>query len=368
MITGTGFTIALYQSVSHPLAKLREGTKKIGRGNWNLKLDIMNPPELGELARSFEEMAKSLSNLQTQVVQMDRMSAVGTLAGGVAHEINNPLTGVLGQAQILLIKMSPEDPNRTHVEHIESAAQRCRKIVRGLLDFSRPSDYSFEPADVETIILAALSLCESEIAALRIHVIWQKNPLLPKVLASANHMQQVFLNIITNAMHAMPDGGNLTIETEEVPPHPDPLLKHVPPSKNLLGRDCPKNYRDESATASPPVPRVEREINRGAEMMSENHFVQISFKDTGIGIQPEHLPKLFDPFFTTKEPGKGTGLGLTISYGIVQRHQGQIEAQSEGAGRGATFIVRLPAAETEEADMKSLEEAEKRLARFETSG
>lgn len=291
ILAGTGFSILLYQSITSSLEKLREGTRKIAQGEWDLRLELREPVELAELARSFEEMAKSLKSLQTQVVQMDRMSAVGTLAGGVAHEINNPLTGVLGQAQLLLEKLPPGDPNRSNVEKIERAAQRCRKIVRGLLDFSRPKSFNFEPTDVDHVIDAALSLCETEIAALHIEVAWQKNRSLPKIHASSHHLQQVFLNILTNAIHAMPKGGRLAIATQ-----------------------------------------------------AQNDLVQISFSDTGAGIPPENIPKLFDAFFTTKEPGKGTGLGLTISYGIVQQHHGQIFAQSAGHGKGTTIVIRIPIA------------------------
>lgn len=328
LFAGAGFSILLYQSISRPLEKLREGTKKIAQGKWNLKLELTEPVELAELARSFEEMAKSLADLQAQVVQMDRMSAIGTLAGGVAHEINNPLTGVLGQAQLLLEKMFPGDPHRAHVEKIERAAQRCRKIVRGLLDFSRPQEYAFQAEDADHLIGATMSLCESEMEVLGIEIFWEKNPGLPKIWASANQLQQVFLNILTNSMHAMPNGGALTIQTQSV------SSPYSFPSKG------------------------------------EGDFVEVSFKDTGVGIAAEHLSHLFDPFFTTKEPGKGTGLGLSISYGIVQQHQGEIEAKSDGMNRGATFKVRIPVATTflesdTEKGEKKLQETEQRIARLE---
>lgn len=301
VLVGAGFAVLLYQAVSRPLAKLREGTKEIAKGNWKVKLSIAKPQELAELAQSFESMADSLSALQAQVVQMDRMSAVGTLAGGVAHEINNPLSGVLGQAQLLLEKMSPQDPNRANVEKIERAAQKCRKIVKGLLDFSRPQDYSFSAVEVDSLIASAISFCESEILSLGIELRWERNselPPLPKIWASPQHLQQVFLNILTNAMQAMPEGGTLSIKTEML-------------------------------------------------SLSERNFIEISFSDTGIGIAPEDLPRIFDPFFTTKEVGKGTGLGLTISYGIIQQHSGEILVESEGKGRGATFRVRIPVAREE---------------------
>ena len=305
LLAAVGFATLIYQSVTQPLLQLIEGTKRIAQGQWNLKLDIVGPRELCELAQSFESMGKSLGDLQAQVLQMDRMSAVGTLAGGVAHEINNPLTGVLGQAQLLLSTLSPDDPRRPNLEKIERAAKRCKKIVRGLLDFSRPQDYAFQPVEVEGVVESVLALCETEIEALGIRVVWQRNASLPKAWASENHLQQVFLNLLTNAMHAMPKGGTLTIAAEETGPY-------RLPEATLEGEPAVRKY------------------------------VQIHFADTGIGIAPENLARVFDPFFTTKDPGKGTGLGLSISYGIMGKHRGAIEVQSDGVGRGSTFTVRIP--------------------------
>ncbi len=333
ILSGAGFSIVLYQSISRPLAQLQEGTQKIAQGQWDLKLELIEPVELADLARSFEEMSASLKKLQAQVLQMDRMSAVGTLAGGVAHEINNPLTGVLGQAQLLLEKLPPNDPSRANVEKIEHAAQRCKKIVRGLLDFSRPTEYSFEPVDTNSLVSATLSLCESEMAALGIKLVWQKHLSLPKMWASANHLQQVFLNILTNAIDAMPGGGSLTITT-----HIDRVDSDLFP-----------------AQTEGPVQFWE--------------FIEISFKDTGSGIQEKQLAHIFDPFFTTKEVGKGTGLGLSISFGIVQQHSGEITVTSDGPGHGAKFTVRIPTAThflEKESDKteRNLAGAEKKIERF----
>lgn len=310
VLVGIVFSTLLYQSVAKPLTKLQEGAKRIGSGELELKLDIQGPPELRALSKNFEEMAESLKKLQIQIVQMDRMSAVGTLAGGVAHEINNPLTGVLGQAQLLLAKMAPEDPNRPNLEKIERAAQRCRKIVRGLLDFSRPQEYRFEPIDPQQVIEAALSLCEVDMTAKKIRIDWNRSqePLL--IRASNHHLQQVFLNMMTNAMHAMPNGGTLTIGIRKLAGYANQNLRVQ--AQNLLAET--------------------------------GDFMEITFSDTGMGIAPEHIKHLFDPFFTTKEPGKGTGLGLSISFGIIQQHSGSIEVTSPGVGLGATFKILIPSA------------------------
>ncbi len=310
VVIGIGFSLLIYRSVSRPLLKLTHGARRLGAGEYDLTLDIQSPPELMSLARSFEEMAQSLKKSQIQIVQMGRMSAVGTLAGGVAHEINNPLTGVLGQAQLLLAKLAPDDPNRLNIEKIERAAQRCRRIVRGLLDFSRPQEYDFQLVEARQVFESALQLCETDLVAANVKIIWNAPQESLRIKASLHHLQQVFLNMMTNAMHAMPKGGTLTVEVARV----DDISKRgfLTQARSLI--------------------------------TSAEKFVEFSFKDSGIGIAPEHVKHLFDPFFTTKEPGKGTGLGLSISFGIVQQHHGFIEVESPGSHQGATFKILIPAA------------------------
>jgi len=222
-------------------------------------------------------------------LQMDRMASIGELAGGVAHEINNPLTGILGQSQLLLGKLAPDNPFRASVEKIETAAQRCRVIVRSLLDFARDKDYKFRPSSLPEIIEGTLGLMETEINSKKIQLRKFISNDLPLISISHGHIQQVFLNIITNAIHAMKDGGYLTISANKNSGHLD-----------------------------------------------------VSFRDTGIGIKAEHLPHVFDPFFTTKDIGEGSGLGLSVSYGIIKKHKGDIIAKSDGENRGTEFIVTLP--------------------------
>lgn len=310
VVIGIGFSLLIYRSVSRPLLKLTQGARRLGAGELDVTLDIQSPPELMSLARTFEEMAQSLKKSQIQIVQMGRMSAVGTLAGGVAHEINNPLTGVLGQSQLLLAKLPPDDPNRANIEKIERAAQRCRRIVRGLLDFSRPQEYDFQTVEARQVVESALQLCETDLQAANVKIVWNAPEESMKIKASVHHLQQVFLNMMTNAMHAMPKGGTLTLEVARV---------------DDIGK---RGFMSQARSL----------------ITSAEKFVEFSFKDTGVGIAPEHVKHLFDPFFTTKEPGKGTGLGLSISFGIVQQHHGFIEADSTGIHQGATFKILIPAA------------------------
>jgi two-component system NtrC family sensor kinase len=236
------------------------------------------------------------------------MSAVGQLAGGVAHEINNPLTAVLGQAQILLAKLKETDPSYGNLQKIEQAALRCKKIVRGLLDFSRPNQSTFESVEVNTVLQATLDLCEADLKRGGVVVDKRMAKTLPSISGNASELQQVLLNLVNNAIQAMPRGGTLTLETR---PHNEALTifdrrKNVPPRK------------------------------------VQGPWVEIVVKDSGIGISRDHLPRVFEPFFTTKEIGKGTGLGLAVSMGIVQKHGGDLRVESAGLNRGAAFLLTLP--------------------------
>jgi len=238
-------------------------------------------------------MANNLKKSEAQIIQLDRMAQLGQLAEGIAHELNNPLSGVLGQSEIMLEKLPLTDPYRQTFEKIARAADRCRKITKGLLDFSRQKDFHFELEDIVAVIDETVEMRMPDIAASKIIVIKNYGKGMPKIIVSAPHIQQVFLNIITNSIQSMRQGGTLTISAR---------------------------YE-----ASLPISEF-----------------SISFTDTGQGISKENLSKIFTPFFTTRDPGKGTGLGLAISYGIIQRHNGKILVSSEGENKGATFTVKLP--------------------------
>lgn len=231
--------------------------------------------------------------LRGEVIQQEKMAAIGMLAGGVAHEVNNPLGGILAFTQLLLQKAKPNSENFEDLKEIEQAALRCKKIVQDLLDFSRVSkDREKCLVDVNTLIERVLPFVKMEMRSLNVELETQLGPNLPQVSAVPNRLQQVFLNLLTNGCHAMPKGGTLTIRTS-----------HHQPAQEV--------------------------------------WVQVS--DTGFGMSPEVQKHIFEPFFTTKEPGKGTGLGLAISYRIVNALNGHIDIESK-EGKGSTLTVRLPAA------------------------
>ena len=234
--------------------------------------------------------------LQKKLMQSEKMVAIGMLAGGVAHEINNPLGGILAFTQLLQSEFSDDHPAQKDLQEIRDAAQRCKKIVEDLLSFSRPpSGNEMTPQDVKSLLEKILPLLRLNLRAASVEIRTEYEEHLPPVLGEANRLQQVFMNLIQNAAEAMKKGGTVTIRTS-------------------TDRD-----------------------------RTECH---VEIQDSGPGIKKEILARIFDPFFTTKGL-KGTGLGLSICDSIVHDHRGRIEVDSE-FGRGALFRVVLPIPPAEE--------------------
>jgi len=228
--------------------------------------------------------------VQERLLQSEKMSSVGQLVSGVAHELNNPLTGIMGFAQLLLLR-ELDETSRRQVETIYAEAERASKIVNNLLTFARRRKAQKEPANINTLIERVLELRNYDLRVRNIETALDLDPALPETMLDANQIQQVFLNIIINAEQAMrseTDEGTFRIRTSHT-----------------------------------------------------SNAITASFQDTGPGMSPEMVRRIFDPFFTTKEAGEGTGLGLTISYGIIEEHGGRIWAESE-VGRGTKFVIELP--------------------------
>ena len=244
--------------------------------------------ENSRLFEGVKEQMAELKRTQAQLVQSTKLAAIGELAANIAHEINNPLTTVLGFASFLAERIAPTDPMREELGLIQEEASRARDIVRDLLQFSRQRDFSPESADVNTVLEQVIAMVRRQGALNVITVDERYEPDLPAVELDVSRIKQVFLNIINNAVYVMPNGGSLTVSTE-----------------------------------------------------TANGGVRIAFADTGPGIAPEHRDRIFDPFFTTKPEVSGTGLGLSVSLGIVQSHGGTIEVETE-VRRGTTFTVALP--------------------------
>ncbi len=230
--------------------------------------------------------------LQREVIQQEKMAAIGMLAGGVAHEINNPLGGIIAFAQLLKRDAAEYPAIKDDLDAIEEAAGRCKKIVADLLDFSRSSrEGELAPTDLNVILEKVFPFIRREMQSLNVELIFDGAGRLPKVMARADRLQQVFLNLMTNACHSMNKGGKLFVSTAS--------------------------------------------LDGGKKVV-------VKVRDTGHGISPDVRDQIFNPFFTTKEPGKGTGLGLSISYRIVREHGGTITFEDVKGG-GTEFVVVLPA-------------------------
>ncbi|MCK5797760.1 MAG: PAS domain-containing protein [Deltaproteobacteria bacterium] len=239
-----------------------------------------------------QEDLSDRARLEEQLLRSEKLSSVGVLAAGVAHEINNPLTTILGYAKLLLEGRSKEDEDHDALDLVAEEAQRVQHIVRNLLDFSRRESGEKAPTSIIELVERTLSLVAPDLRKRGVVVTRDLNRDVPMVLVEARRIEQVLVNLLTNAGHAMPDGGTLTVRIG--------LIMDVTP------------------------PRV---------------FIEIT--DTGEGISKRDLGRIFDPFFTTKEPGKGTGLGLSVSHGIIVDHGGKIDVESE-IGSGTTFRIILP--------------------------
>ena len=231
-----------------------------------------------------------LSRTQAQLVHSEKLASLGVLAGGIAHEINNPLMVILGRTELTLMEESIPEKLRSNLDTIRTETERIASIVTGLLTFARKSRQDkVETVDLNEVLERTLMLSEHQLTVANVRVVKQIDPALNTIQANAGQLQQVFMNLIINAHHAMPEGGQLTVRTGTVPQH-----------------------------------RV---------------FVEI--EDTGVGIAADNLGRIFDPFFTTKDEGKGTGLGLAVSRNIIEGHGGMIGVEST-IGEGTIFRVVLP--------------------------
>src|SRR6185312_6465697 len=230
--------------------------------------------------------------LEEQLQQREKLSSIGLLAAGVAHEVNTPLTGVSSYTQMLLGMLNENDPKHALLQKVRTQAERATNIVNNLLNFSRTgSATEFAELDISRVIDDTLQLLEPQLRRSQIQLVRSYDENAPLIFGNAGKLQQVFTNLILNARDAILDGGRIGISTS------------VADDGSLL--------------------------------------VQIS--DTGIGIAPENVAKIYDPFYTTKGVGQGTGLGLAVTYGIVQEHTGRISVDST-PGQGTTFRIILPAA------------------------
>jgi PAS domain S-box-containing protein len=261
--------------------------------------------------------------------QSEKMAAVGTLAAGIAHEINNPIGIISSRVELMLMEarergLSAEVMKDLQV--LEKHAGRVARITQGLLSFSRQAPWKMTTVDVNQVVEEALLLVEKQLVKEGIVLKIDLAPNLPKIQGSANHLEQVVVNLLTNAREAMPSGGTLRVST---------TVHRSPTTVDTKGKDR-DGHRSSDFGELPSGLSLRVEDSR---VVIDQPVVEIQVGDTGPGIPPLTLPRIFDPFFTTKK--QGTGLGLSISYGIVQEHGGTITVESR-PGEGSTFVVQLP--------------------------
>jgi PAS domain S-box-containing protein len=269
--------------------------------------------------------------LELQLVQSTKMAALGEMAGGIAHEIRNPLAITSSAAQILLKKGADPELRSEAARKIHTAAGRAATIIENLLRFARPSGGLVERVDINGAVEDTLSLIGHQMSLQSIEIEKRLAPHLPRVKGNKNQLQQVIMNIILNAYHAMPEGGGLTISTRAV-------SAAGPAAGRLPSVESPEPVQH---LASNPQSLPVRGTQAGA--IGNPQWVEARFSDTGCGILEENLSRIFDPFFTTMPVGRGTGLGLSIAYSIVRQHGGTIRVESQ-VGTGSTFTVSLPVA------------------------
>jgi two-component system NtrC family sensor kinase len=283
--------------ITRPIEKLSAAARVVGTGRFDIRLELSSRDEIGDLALSFNQMAselavreKALKDSQTALIHSEKMAAFGQLGAGIAHEVKNPLAGILGFAQLSLRKIDADNALYQNLVMIEKEAKRSKTIIENLLKFARQEKMEFEKVSINTVVEESATIMRHQLELHKVKLELDPAPELPPVSGNANQLQQVLMNLFLNAQQAM-DGtaGAIRVTTR------------------LLGPDT----------------------------------VEVRVIDSGPGITEDVQAKLFEPFFTTKPSGKGTGLGLSVSYGIIKEHRGDIRVESR-PGAGATFIITIP--------------------------
>jgi signal transduction histidine kinase len=283
--------ILVNRKVVKPLVELERATKKIGRGEFGpIRHATRIESEVDRLVIAFNRMVEELEARQEQIIHSRKIASLGTLVSGVAHELNNPINNIILTIDSLVGgRKIPEERRATLLQDILDQAIRASGIVKNLLDFSRSEASTVQDIELPQLLQDTLKIAGNQIALNKINVHQNIANGLAKVRGNRQELQQVLLNLIINAVQAMPAGGDLTVTANQ----------------------------------------------------DKDKWINITVQDTGIGIAEEHLPHIFDPFFTTKEVGQGTGLGLSVSYGIINKHGGRISVDSL-KGKGCKFTVMIP--------------------------
>jgi signal transduction histidine kinase/CheY-like chemotaxis protein len=324
VLAGSALVFLISDTFTRPLANLVDGVRALGRGDFTYPLERSGGDEVAEVTAAFDRMRTSLRESQQEHKQLEerlhqahKMEAVGRLAGGVAHDFNNLLTVICGHGDLLLDRAASEDPHRHSLEQIRKAAGRAVSMTRQLLAFSRRQVLQPRVLDLNAVV-ADMGKMLPRLIGEDIEYAFHPESSLAPIKADSGQIEQVIMNLVVNSRDAMPDGGTISVRTQ-----------------NVLMDDAEARKR-------PP--------------MTPGPYVLLSVADTGHGMSEETRAHIFEPFFTTKEVGKGTGLGLATVYGVVKQSGGFIWVDSL-PGEGATFEIYLPQASEAvakpEADVKS---------------
>jgi len=313
MLMAIVLTLLTQTLINEPVQRLLRHTERVSEGDFTTRIKVGSADELGQLAASFnhmttnlqdahndlndmmhnleamvEERSRKIQEIQSRLLQSEKLASIGELAAGIAHEINNPLTGIVMFASMVLNHKDLSPDLRGDLKTVLNETQRCADIVRRLLEFSRATPPHKEPCTVTQLLEHTLALVMYQASFQDIHIFKHYREELPEIMLDPNQIQQVFMNLLLNASQSMSGGGNLELSVD-----------------------------------------------------LDDEWIVTRMRDTGCGISADNLKKIFDPFFTTKG-SSGTGLGLSISYGIIHNHGGSIEAEST-VGEGTVFTIRLPA-------------------------
>jgi two-component system NtrC family sensor kinase len=321
-------SLLVQRTVYRPLRDLQDGASRLAGGDLDQPIPVRSQDELGQLAESFNTMMRALRSSRVELEQWGRtleqkveaatrdlhraqaeaargekLASVGLLAAGIAHELNNPLTGVLTFSSLVRKQVPDGSPEAEDLDLVIQETRRCAAIIRRLLDFAREKTPEKNYADLNALVRKTVMLIEQSAQAAGIDIVLDLDEQLPLAWIDENLVEQVIMNMLVNAQHAIGSDGRITVRTR---------LRET-------GRGAA------AATTAGPAQRM----------------AEIAIADTGCGIPQENLPKIFDPFFTTKGVGKGTGLGLSVSHGTIEAHGGTIEVDST-VGVGTEFRIFLP--------------------------